>query len=170
MIGVTIGGVTIGISILLYVLIKWYPGRKALMKKPVPHLTALAPFLLAWCYGALGVLTVMGLIGWAFDAALFISNWLGDAALWLGVGEKPGQAAQGVYLPLTTFGNCAVLIMTVAAIAAVKFTSSGHLIKLGIWCGLCLGTSSSVAGLAAVPLAQAVNWIGSVVYTGAGVA
>lgn len=166
MIGVTIGGVTIGICILGYVLIKWYPGRKALMKKPVPHLTALAPFLLAWCYGALGVLTVMGLIGWAFDAALFISNWLGDAALWVGVGEKVGQTAAGAPIPLTTYGNCTVLILTVCMIAAIKFTPSGLELKLGTWCGLCLGTSSSVAGLAAVPLATAVNTVGEVVYTG----
>ena len=169
MIVVTIGGVTIGIMVLGYVLIKWYPGRKALAKKPVPYVLELAPFLLAWCYGALGVLTVQGLIGWAFDTALWASNWLGDAALWLGTGEDVGQAAQGTYEPLTVFGNCAVLIATACVIAAIKFTRSGHMVKMGMWCGLCLGTSSSVAGLAAVPLADGVNYIGALVYTAAGV-
>lgn len=169
MIGVTIGGVTIGIILLGWVLIEWWPGRKKLMKDLVNQLIALLPFLLGWCYGALGVLTVQGLIAWAFDAALWASNWLGDAALWLGVGEVPGQAAQGTYEPLTVFGNCAVLIITALVIATVKFTSAGYMVKLGVWCGLCLGTSSSVAGLAAVPLAQGVNWVGELVYTAAGV-
>lgn len=167
MIYTTIGGVTIGLSILGWVLIQWWPGRKALMKKPLPHLSALLPFAVAWCYGALGTLATMGFIGWSFDTALWASNWIGDAALWFGVGERVGQAAQGVTTPLTTFGNCALVLMTVCMIAAVKFTPAGPQMKLGVWCGLCLGTSSSVAGLAAVPLAEAVNAIGSVVYAGA---
>lgn len=166
MIGATIGGVTVGLAILGVELVRWWPGRKAFLSRPADHAGALLPFLLAWCYGVLGILTVMGLIGWAFDLALWASNWLGDAALWLGVGERAGQASQGAYQPLTTFGNCAVFLMTCLMIAAIKFRPSGAQLKRGMWCGLCLGTSSSVAGLAAVPLAQAVNWLGNVVYTG----
>lgn len=169
MIGVTLGGVTIGLLLLGWELIKWWPGRKRLMKDPAGQLTALAPFLLAWCYGTLGVLTVQGIIAWAFDTALWASNWLGDAALWFGVGESVGQGAQGVYVPLTVFGNCAVFLMTGLMIAAIKFRPSGAQLKRGMWCGLCLGTSSSVAGLAAVPLAEAVNWLGQQIYAGAGV-
>lgn len=169
MIGVTIGGVTIGLLLLGWELIKWWPGRKQLMKNAPKHLQTLAPFLLAWCYGTLGVLTVQGVIAWAFDTALWASNWLGDAALWFGVGEDVGQAAQGTYLPLTTFGNCVVFLATGLMIAAIKFRPSGAQLKRGTWCGLCLGTSSSVAGLAAVPLAEGANWLGQLVYQGAGV-
>lgn len=169
MITVTIGGVTIGIVLLGWELIQWWPGQKRFLKNWQAELQNLAPFILAWCYGTVAVLTTQGLIAWAFDTALWASNWLGDAALWFGVGEDVGQSAQGAYLPLTTFGNCAVFIMTLIVIATIKFRKCGMQVKRGMWCGLCLGTSSSVAGLAAVPLAQAVNWLGQVVYQGAGV-
>ena len=33
-----------------------------------------------------------------------------------------------------------------------------------MWCGICLGMSAGVAGFAAVPLAQAANWLGAQVY------
>lgn len=164
---VTLGGVTLGIAILGWHLIEWWPGRKALLKKPAVHAAALAPFLLAWCFGCLGILTGMGLIGWAFDTALWASNWLGDAALWLGVGEAPQQVAAGAYQPLTTFGNCVVFLATVCMVAAIKFTPAGPSLKRGTWCGLCLGTSASLAGTVAVPLATAVNWLGQAVYGGA---
>jgi hypothetical protein len=162
--GVTIGGVTIGLMILGHVLVAWFPGTKRLQKKPVEYLGLLVPFVLAVAYGTLGVLCAMGLIGWAFDTALWASNWLGDAALWLGVGEEPGQLAAGRYVPLTVFGNCFVLVATVCMVTAIKKGGVGRDLKLGTWCGLCLGTSSGVAGLAAVPLAEAVNWTGNILY------
>ena len=169
MITVTIGGVTIGLGLLGWELIRWWPGQKRFLKNWARELQALAPFLLAWCYGTLGVLTVQGVVAWAFDTALWASNWLGDAALWFGVGEDVGQGAQGFYVPLSTFGNCAVFLLTLVVIATIKFRACGGQVKRGVWCGLCLGTSSSVAGLAALPLAQGVNWLGELVYNGAGV-
>ena len=164
MIGVTIGGVTVGLLLLLRHMIGWWPGVKALKKKPVAHAGALLPFAYGWAYGALGVLTVMGLIGWAFDTALWASNWVGDAVLWLGVGESPGQSAQGVTMPLTGFGNCTVVLLTGVTLALIQKSGYGPDVKSGTWCGLCLGTSSGVAGLAAVPLANAVNALGELVY------
>ena len=128
------------------------------------HAAELLPFLIAWCYGTLGVLTGMGFIGMAFDAALWASNWVGDAALVLGVGESPRQVASGTYAPLTSFGNCTMLVATVTMVAAIKKTKNGPVLKQGMWCGLCLGTSSGVAGLAALPLAQGINVIGETVF------
>lgn len=167
MISVTLGGVTVGLCILGWYLIKWYPGWARLKKKPVAHLSQLLPFVLAWIYGCLGVLCVMGLVGWAFDAALWASNWLGDAALWLGVGENPRQVAAGSYVPLTGFGNCIVFLATVIMLAAIKYRGCGPELKAGMWCGLTLGTSASLSGTVAVPLATAVNSIGQLVYGGA---
>ena len=161
---VTLGGVVIGICILLWQVVDWWPGTKALKSHPAGYAAELLPFLIAWCYGVLGILTSMGLIGMAFDAALWASNWVGDAALVLGVGESPRQVASGTYAPLTTFGNCTMLVAAVGMVAAVKKASSGPALKRGTWCGLCLGTSSGVAGLAAVPLAQGINAIGSTVF------
>lgn len=162
---VTIGGVTVGICILLHHLVGWWPGRKALMKDPARHAATLGPFLIAWAYGVLAILTVGGLVGWIADTALWISNWLGDAALVWGVGGKSGQVAHGAaYLPLSQTGGAIVLIMTVALVAAVKKSRYGSDIKRGTWCGVCLGTSAGIAGFAAVPLALAANWLGAHVY------
>jgi hypothetical protein len=162
---VTMGGVTIGLAILLTTLIGWWPGAKALRSDPLSHASRLAPFLAAWAYGALVTLGVGGLIGWIADTALWISSWLGDVALVWGVGGEFGQSARSAaYLPLTKTGGAIVLLLTATVIAAVKKTRYGRDIKLGAWCGVCLGTSAGVAGFAAVPLAQAVNWTGATVY------
>lgn len=164
MIVATLGGVTIGLYLLARHLIEWFPGLKNLQKKPLVYLGDLLPFVLAWCYGALAVLTSVGLIGWAFDTALWASNWLGDAALWLGVGESPGQAAGAKYRPLGVFGNCVMLLFTLLVPTIVNHTKAGPAVKRGVWCGLCLGTSSTIGGLVAIPLAQGVDWVGAATY------
>ncbi|NUP19251.1 MAG: hypothetical protein HOZ81_24795 [Streptomyces sp.] len=164
---VTLGGVTVGICLLIWDVIKWWPGYKRLMKDPLKHASKLLPWLLSWCYGALTTLGVAGIIGTASSAVLGLSNWLGDAALLWGVGERPGQlSAAKTFVPLSTPGACVVLILTAAFIAAVKKASDEQrgLLKRGAWCGITLGTSSGVAGFAAVPLAVAANWIGDTVY------
>ncbi|MBL1107368.1 hypothetical protein JK361_22640 [Streptomyces sp. 5-8] len=162
---VTFGGVTVGLLVLAYHLAAWYPGLKALRSDPVGHAAALLPFLFGWTYGALTTLGVGGLIGWAADTARWISNWLGDVALVWGVGGQSGQRAGAVtYLPLTQTGGAIVLILTAVMAVLVKKPRYGSDLKRGMWCGLCLGTSAGVAGFAAAPLAQAVNWLGGGVY------
>lgn len=164
---VTIGGVTVGLCILGYYLTTWWPGRKALTKDPIRHAADLAPFLFAWSYGVLAILSVGGLVGWGARTARWISNWLGDAALVWGVGTTSGQQAGGaVYLPLTQTGGAIVLILTAVMVALVKKSRHGQVLKLGVWCGICLGTSAGVAGFAAVPLATAANWAGNSIYGG----
>lgn len=165
MIGVTVGGVTIGLALLIWQWFCWWPGRSALLKKPAKHAAAILPFLLAWAYGALGTLTTMGLIGMAFDMALWASNWLGDAALWIGVGHPAGTTAAGAPIVLSGVGTCVVFLATVAIVAAIKFRPAiASDLKRGAWCGCCLGTSSTLAGMIAVPLAQATDWIGQTAY------
>ncbi|MEU6229968.1 hypothetical protein [Streptomyces sp. NPDC047042] len=163
---VTFGGVTVGICILLATLVKWWPGLKPLQKRPQQHLGRLLPFLTAWAYGVLAVLTVGGIIGWIADTALWITSWLGDVALVWGVGGQSGvRGARAAYLPLSQAGGGVVLILTVTMTAAIKRGDKyrGDLL-VGTWCGITLGTSAGVAGFAAVPLAQAANWLGDSVY------
>lgn len=166
MIVATIGGVTVGLAILARHTVQWWPekGLKALRKQPLVYLGDWLPFLAGWAYGALGVLTTMGLIGMVFDAALWASNWLGDAALWVGVGEAPGQTAAGAPIQLSGPGNCIVLILTVIVFTAVKKTVMGPPIRTGMWCGLCLGTSAKIGGAVAGPIALGVNALGETVY------
>lgn len=164
---VTLGGVTVGLCILGWDVTKWWPGRKQLLKDPLKHTSRLLPFLLSWAYGCLTTLGIAGLIGTASSAVLGLSNWLGDAALVWGVGERPGQlAAAKTFVPLSTPGACLVLILTAVFLASVKKASdeTSSILKRGAWCGICLGTSAGVAGFAAVPLAQAANWLGGTVY------
>ncbi|MFE0132409.1 hypothetical protein ACFWY6_12680 [Streptomyces sp. NPDC059037] len=163
---VTFGGVTVGICILITTLIRWWPGSKTLRSDPLRQAGGLLPFLMAWAYGVLVTLGVGGLIGWIADTALWITNWLGDAALIWGVGGQSGQRLSGAnYIPLTQAGGGVVLILTVAIIVTVKKSDKyGRDLKMGAWCGICLGTSAGVAGLAAVPIAQAANWLGDTGY------
>lgn len=170
MIWATRGGVTVGVCILLYFLVKWWPGlaafrgKKATWEKRLKLIGPLLPFAYGWAYGALGVLSVMGLIGWGFDSALWAANWVGDAAGWVGVGESPGQVSKGVTAPLTSSGNWMVLILTAGTFGFIKHQSSGPDVKMGMLSGLCLGTSAGISGLTAVPLAQGVNALGDIVF------
>lgn len=163
---VTIGGVTIGIGLALWFLITWWPGRKSLTSDPLRGLADLLPFLIAWAYGCLTILGIGGFIGWMAGAALWITNWLGDAALVWGIGGQSGQHGAGAtYAPLTQTGGALVLILTAVLIALVKKSAKhGRSIKWGAWCGICLGTSSGVAGFAAAPLALGANWLGAQLY------
>ncbi|USQ82647.1 hypothetical protein NFX46_01995 [Streptomyces phaeoluteigriseus] len=164
---ITAGGVTVGLILLGYQLVSWWPGRKALMKDPVKHASKLLPFLLSWAYGCLTTLGVGGAVGWVSGAVLGLSNWLGDVALVWGVGESSGQlAAAKTFVPLSGPGTCLVLILTACFVAAVKKAGENEagVLKRGAWCGITLGTSANVAGFAAMPLALAANWLGDQTY------
>ncbi|MEU5769814.1 hypothetical protein ABZ782_28255 [Streptomyces asoensis] len=165
---VTAGGVTIGLILLGYQVVSWWPGRKPLTRDPIKHLSKLLPFLLSWAYGCLTTLGVGGAVGWISGTVLGLSNWLGDVALFWGVGERGGQmAAAKTFVPLSGPGTCLVLILTACFIAAVKKAGEGDqasVLKRGAWCGITLGTSANVAGFAAMPLALAVNWLGDRAY------
>ena len=161
MIWATIGGVTVGMAAALWYLVRtWWPGLKRLKSKPLDHAANLIPFLFGWAYGALGVLSVAGLIGMAFDWGLWAMNWLGDVALFLGVGADAGMSSRGQYLPLTTTGSATVFLITVVW-AAISGSSA---VRYGTLSGAGMGTSAVVAGLAAVHLAQGANWLGDTVY------
>ncbi|MFF5186447.1 hypothetical protein ACFY30_22170 [Streptomyces sp. NPDC000345] len=164
---VTFGGVTVGLILLGYELVSWWPGRKALMKDPVKHASRLLPYLASWSYGCLTTLGVGGAVGFVSGTVLGLSNWLGDVALVWGVGGQGGQSsARTTFLPLSGPGLGVVLICTACFIAAVKKAGEEQagVLKRGAWCGITLGTSSGVAGFAAVPLATAATWVGDRVY------
>lgn len=160
---VTVGGVSIGLAVLGRFLTLWWPGRKALVgKHAIDQLSRLLPFLIGWCYGTLATLTLGGIVGWAFDAAVWAATWLGDAALVWGVGGEWGQTVRsGQYLPLTGPGHGLMLVITACLFAAMRKNPD---IAPGAVCGALLGTSAGIAGFAAVPLAQGVNVSAAAIY------
>ena len=56
---VTYGGVTVGLLVLAYQLTTWWPGSKALRTDPLGYAAALLPFLFAWAYGVLAILSAV---------------------------------------------------------------------------------------------------------------
>jgi hypothetical protein len=166
---VTFGGVTVGLCVLCHYLMTWYPGFKALRSNIQGHAAKLIPFIVGWIYGCLTTLGVAGLVGLVSGTILGLSNWLGDAALVWGVGGNfGGMAAAKTFVPLSGPGDGVLLILTCVFVAALKKAAYNDQLKLGAWCGITLGTSSGVAGFAAVPLATMVNTVGGYIYTAAG--
>jgi hypothetical protein len=152
---VTLGGVTVGAAILIATVIKWVFREK---KSPA----ALVPFVLALAYGMLLILSAGGLLGSAADVALWGANGLGDLSLVWGVGGGTQDVTRTGTMALSNGGHAVVLLLTVALIALWKFAGripNGKL-AAGILCGICLGLSGAVAGIAAVPLASGANILG----------
>lgn len=152
---VTLGGVTVGVAILTATAIKWVFREK---KQPA----ALVPFVLAFAYGMLLILSAGGLLGSAADIALWGANGLGDLSLVWGVGGGTQDVTRPTAMPLSNGGHAIVLLLTVALFALWKFAGripNGKL-AAGILCGICLGLSGAVAGWAAVPLASGANLAG----------
>jgi hypothetical protein len=163
---VTYGSLAVGIGLLVYHFVTWWPGRKALMKDPM-CLTSLVPFLLGYAYGALLVMGVGGLMGWMAGAVIWGVGWVGDAALVYGVGGARETLGQGQVMALTNGGLWMVLVMTFLIVALRRRTA--HLkedIGRGVLTGVLTGSTPLVAGALAVPLASAVNLAGAWISTG----
>jgi len=165
--GFTVGTVLVGLAMIVWELAVWYPGRKALMKKPVPWLGQLLPFAILWCTGALMAMCLGGLVGYATDWFIWGTGWLGDAALVWGVGGQRQAAPQsGVSQALTTGGLVMTLLLMTGVLARLGkgFSASK---KRGLVSGITLSLSAGVAAFVAVPLASAANlsgiWLTAVV-------
>jgi len=157
----TLGTLLVGVLMAAIELAVWYPGHKALMKKPVQHLGDLLPFLWTWCVGALTAMVAGGLVGWATGWFIWGAGWLGDAALVWGVGGDRQTAPQGASQALTSGGLfMTVLLITVTYIRVRKSDASWSR-KRGVISGVTMGLSAGVAAAAAVPLASAANISGA---------
>lgn len=161
---VTLGGVTVGLGILARTLIEWWPGVKALRGSHAMHaLAPLLPFVWGFLYGVLLPLTLGGIVYWTGWGLVWLMNWLGDVALWAGVGsEWSTPAVRASAVKLTATANAGMLLLTLVNLALVK---KGHkTVGTGALCGLCLGLTSGVAGKMAVPLAGAMDSAATALY------
>lgn len=156
----TLGAVLIGFAFLAWELAVWFPGVKAVQTNLVACLGALLPFLLCWCIGALTVMVVGGIVGWAGDTALWGLNTFGDGLLVYGVGAATGTAPGSTAAPLTQGGLIITALVIVVFLARRKRGAAGSKWR-GMGSGIALGLTAGIARYAAIPLASAVNFAGA---------
>jgi hypothetical protein len=156
----TLGGLLFGLIFLIWEIAVWYPGLKALQASPLTHLGELLPYLICWAIGALTIMVVGGIVGWAGDTALWGLNTFGDGLLVYGVGGKSGAAPGSTGAPLTEGGLFMTVLVLAGFIARRKRGAKGSKWR-GWLSGVGMGISGGVARYAAVPLASAVNIAGA---------
>lgn len=160
---VSLGCVVIGMGLIILRVGQWWPGLKVLRKDALGQLTALLPFVFAYCFGVVAIMSAGGLLGWATDFVIWGGGWLGDAALIWGVGgqrENIGNAA--VNQALTNGGHAMLLLLCFVVIVVRKRSERLRTeTNYGVPAGILTGMSKGVAGALAVPLASAVNFSGS---------
>ncbi|MFD6691097.1 hypothetical protein ACFWEV_35175 [Streptomyces bacillaris] len=151
---VTLGSVTVGLSILTVILIRWWTRDGHRVK-------ALMPYLGSTLYGMLLILTGGGLLGGAAGWALWGTTETGDVALEHGTGSASPEVTRQYADALTPGGNMVVILCTVALVALLVWGRRPWLhIVLGLLTGISLGLADSLAGFAATALAPAANGIG----------
>lgn len=164
---VTIGGVLVGLSLVGRQAVRWWPGSRALRKDLAGCVTQLVPFVYAFSFGVLVIMTVGGFVGMVGDAVLWASNWVGDAAFVWGVGGQAQMSTTGaIATPLTAGGMVIVLIMcAIFPVLLKKKESLRQDLVAGAWAGVSLGLTKAVAMSAAPVIASAANLAGAWIST-----
>lgn len=158
---VSLGGVTVGLSILGWVLTQWWGSHK---KKNLKAFLQLTPFLLCSSYGMLLVLSAGGLLGAGADWTMWGTSEIGDAALKYGLGSSTPAVTRGSNLVLSEGGHAVVIVSTVCLIAAwVRRRGFRWDLACAVVCGISLGLSSGIAGLAGWVLSPVVSAAGDAV-------
>ncbi|MEU6376790.1 hypothetical protein [Streptomyces sp. NPDC046909] len=155
---INLGGVALGVGLILMFLIRWWFKEKH-------QWTALVPFVLAHLYGliaALATFTAWSLLGLVTWVAIWAANVGGYVGLVWGVGGNAPVVAHGTPVVLTDGGFVIVFLLTLVVAALWKWAPRvpNWKLAMGVFSGVCLALSGSVAGVAAVPLGSAVNMLG----------
>jgi hypothetical protein len=170
--GVTLGCVTVGTITLLLTVLRWW--KKSSSGKGENggggrRWSQLVPFVIAFAYGMLVVLSAnsVSVLGFISRAGLWSGQGIGHAYLVWGIGGSDPHVTRGQLDLLTPGGKCILAIWTALQIAAQKWSKKQTRLyaTLGAISGFCLGLSAGLAGIAAIPLASAVNASGAW-YTG----
>ncbi|MFI8294046.1 hypothetical protein ACIGBL_33410 [Streptomyces sp. NPDC085614] len=159
---VTLGGVVVGLSLLAWEIVMWWPGAKGAGKGK--HMLRLLPFALAWLYGMLLILSAGGLLGLAADYSLWGVSDLGDAVLEYGAGSASPEVTRSSNLALTPGGHGVVVIATVVLIAVwVKRRGINWMLVRAVLSGILLGLAGGIAGIAGYVLSPAVSTAGDAI-------
>ncbi|MGW4388219.1 hypothetical protein [Streptomyces sp. NPDC004685] len=155
---VSLGGVTVGLSLFGWQFARWWAGHK---KKNLKALRALAPFLLSLAYGMLLILCAGGLLGLAADYSLWGASTIGDAVLVYGVGGTAPAVTRTSNIALTPGGHAVVVIGTVVLVAVWTRTRGWRWdLFSGLLAGVTLGLASGIAGAAGYVLSPVVSTLG----------
>lgn len=166
---VSLGGITLGTIIVILVLLRWHKkggggGKKSDDGGSSRDWKALIPFFIALCFGILAILAAgpVSALGLITRLSLWGGDGIGHAYLVWGIGGNSPDVTRATAVVLTDGGYAMFAIWTAVMIAL--FLWSKKLPKrqtaLGILAGILLGLSQGIAGMAAVPLASAVNAAG----------
>lgn len=158
---VSLGGVTVGLSLFAWDFTRWWAGHKK--RFAVKALSALLPQVLCLAYGALLILCAGGIIGALADWSLWGQNQVGDIVLVYGFGAPAPNVTRSAHLALTPGGHAAVIIVTVVIIAVCSRRGFRWDFVRQILAGISLGLASSIAGAVGVVVAPTVSWAGDYV-------
>ncbi|MFF5029233.1 hypothetical protein ACFY2J_34120 [Streptomyces collinus] len=158
---VSLGGVTVGLSLVAWDLTRWFTShKKRFSPKALSHL---APQLLCMSYGALLILSAGGIIGGIADWSLWGTNTAGDVTLVYGVGSTTPNVTRSTHLALTPGGHAAIIIITVVVLAVCSKRGFRWDFVRQILAGISLGLASSIAGVIGIVVAPSVSWAGDYV-------
>lgn len=163
--GVSLGGAAIGTLILVLVLQRWWMKGKSKGgdgEGGGRNFKALIPFTLSTLYGMLAILCGGGVLGTLANVGLWGSNGLGGIGLIYGVGGTNPDVTRVRSMALTPGGYVIVFVLTGMIVGAFRWSKKfpKKQVMLGIVCGISLGLVAGVAGVMAVPLANAANLAG----------
>lgn len=169
---VSLGGVTIGLSILSWHLTKWWragsskggpgpgPGGPSGHAARDPKL--LIPLASSMALGMLAITSAGGLIGTAATMLLHGGNTLGDWSLTAVTGTATPSVTRSGHKSLSPGGCAALVVYSVILIALWKSGAKVYKNKIasGIIAGILLGLSAGFSGIAAAGVVTAFNTVG----------
>ncbi|ROP53293.1 hypothetical protein [Streptomyces sp. PanSC9] len=163
---VSLGAVTIGLSIMAWHLARWWkggakagpPGGGGGGRDP----KILLPFLASVALGMLCVTAAGGLLGTGATMLLDAGNTLGNWSLTAVTGTATPGVTRSGHKSLTPGGSAALVIYIVVLAAIWK--SGGKIfhgkVTSGVTCGVMLGLSAGFSGIAATAVVSIFNAFG----------
>ncbi|MFI8865329.1 hypothetical protein ACIGNW_00200 [Streptomyces sp. NPDC053707] len=166
---VSLGGITLGTIILVLVVLRWWKKGGGGGKKGDGgggrDWKQLIPFTIALAFGILAVLAAgpVSALGLITRFSLWGGDGIGYAYLVWGIGGNSPNVTRATAVVLTDGGYAMFAIWTAVMIGSFLWSKKLPKLQtaLGTFAGILLGLSQGIAGMAAVPLASAVNAAGT---------
>lgn len=166
---VSLGGITFGTIIFVLVILRWHKKGGGGGKKGDGgggrDWKALIPFFVALSFGILAVLAAgpVSALGLITRFSLWGGDSIGTLYLVYGIGGTSPDVTRAAPVILSPGGYAVFAIWAAVMIGLYIWSKKLPRLQtlLGILAGILLGLSQGVAGMAAVPLASAVNVAGS---------